>query len=61
LPESLRRKAVCVAQVVALTLMLAPPVSGIWATGLGGAALVLLVWSFGLDVIRLAAGGRRPS
>jgi phosphatidylglycerophosphate synthase len=53
LPESVRRKTVCVAQVVALTLMLVPPVSGIWATGLGAAALVLLVWSFGLDVARL--------
>jgi len=61
LPDSVRRKAVCVAQVVALTLMLAPPVSGIWATGLGVAALVLLLWSFGLDVIRLLADGRRPS
>jgi phosphatidylglycerophosphate synthase len=54
LPESFRRKAVCVAQVVALTLMLTPPVTGLWATGLGLAALVLLLWSFGLDMIRLS-------
>lgn len=49
LPDSLRRKTVCVVQIGALIVILAPvarqPASGVAAA----AALALLVWSFAVD------------
>lgn len=55
LPPSLRRKSVCVVQVVALTALLAPvvatPVSGL----LAATAFAALLWSFAVDVRWLLA------
>ena len=54
LPPSLRRKAVCVAQLGLLTLLLAPPVVPPVSGLLAGAALALLAWSFARDLAWLA-------
>ncbi len=54
LPESLRRKAVCVVQVVALIVALAPFWPAAWAPPLLLSALVLLTLSFAVDVVWLA-------
>ncbi|MBD3898292.1 CDP-alcohol phosphatidyltransferase family protein [Halomonas sp. ML-15] len=54
LPESLRRKAVCVVQVVALMIALLPAVSAAQASLLTALALLLLSLSFALDVHWLA-------
>ena len=59
LPPSRRRQTVCVVQIVALLVALAPvvpPAFGWTAAALG---LSALVWSFALDVAWLAAG--RPA
>ncbi len=61
LPESLARKTVCVVQVVALLISLAPWVSAGWAAGIMLTALALLVASFAADVrwlLRHGANGR---
>ncbi|WP_254276983.1 CDP-alcohol phosphatidyltransferase family protein [Halomonas sp. 3H] len=50
LPESLRRKAVCVWQVAALMLALLPAMSDLLATWLAATALVGLTLSFAVDV-----------
>ncbi|ANB03719.1 hypothetical protein ECTOBSL9_1280 [Ectothiorhodospira sp. BSL-9] len=50
LPDSQRRKAVCVWQVLALLACLPGFVSGSLATGLAASALLALTVSFGLDV-----------
>ncbi len=49
LPESFRRKTVCVIQVIALPLCLAPIVPVQLATSVALLALALLVWSFAVD------------
>jgi phosphatidylglycerophosphate synthase len=54
LPPSLARKAVAATQAVALTAASAPAVPRPVAATLVGAALVLLGWSFGRDIVRLA-------
>jgi phosphatidylglycerophosphate synthase len=54
LPPSRRRQAVCVAQIASLIAALAPVVVPPWSTALALAGLVLLVWSFGVDVAWLA-------
>lgn len=58
LPESLRRKIVCVIQIGTLVLLLAPnvqsPVSIVFAT----AVSLLLIWSFAVDVLWLARNRR---
>ena len=59
LPPSRRRQTVCVVQIVALLVALAPfvpPALGWAAAAIGLAALV---WSFAVDVAWLAAG--RPA
>ncbi len=53
LPASLRRKAICVVQGVALIVCLAPIVSPGLATSAAAGALALLVYSFAVDVIWL--------
>jgi phosphatidylglycerophosphate synthase len=58
LPPSFRRKAVCVAQVVVLGLLLAPPVTPPLSAALAATAMLALAWSFAVDVRRLLA--RRP-
>ena len=50
LPPSRRRQVVCVVQIVALLVALAPVVPGplAWATAAGG--LAVLAWSFAVDI-----------
>lgn len=55
LPPSWRRKAVCVVQVCALSLLLAPWLLPPVSSAIGLAALAALVWSFGIDTARLFA------
>lgn len=54
LPPSLRRQAVCVVQVVALIVALAPSVTPPLSTAVAGLGLAILAWSFWLDVAWLA-------
>ncbi len=61
LPPSFRRKAVCVVQGAALTLLASPFVEGAAATVLAAAALAALAWSFAVDIVFLAANRRRPA
>ena len=63
LPPSFRRKTVCVVQGVALLACLLPVLPVEHAPPVAAAALALLVWSFGIDVIWLivhAPGRVRP-
>lgn len=63
LPPSFRRKTVCVVQGVALLACLLPVLPVEHAPPVAAAALALLVWSFGIDVIWLivhAPGHVRP-
>lgn len=50
LPESRRRKTVCVLQVLSLLAALAPVVRAPWSSGVAAAGLVLLCYSFLVDV-----------
>lgn len=50
LPESRRRKLVCVWQVASLLLCLLPAIGGAPAAALLAAALAALAWSFAVDV-----------
>ena len=51
--DSLRRKAVCVWQIAALLLALTPWASGLAALLLALSALIVLVYSFGVDTLWL--------
>jgi len=53
LPPRQRRRSVCVAQIVVLTVALAPPVTPLWAEAICLAGLALLSYSFGRDLIWL--------
>jgi phosphatidylglycerophosphate synthase len=53
LPASLRRKAVCVVQIVGLAIILAPVVLPPLSVWLAAATLAMLTWSFGVDVLWL--------
>ena len=59
LPPSRRRQTVCVVQIISLIVCLAPVVSAAQATLLAAASLVLLAFSFAVDVYFLART-RRP-
>jgi hypothetical protein len=62
LPPSRRRQTVCVAQILLLLVALAPIVTPSDAAALAAAGLVLLGWSFAVDVRWLAARrSRRPT
>ncbi|GGC73259.1 CDP-alcohol phosphatidyltransferase family protein [Marinobacter halophilus] len=50
LPESFRRKTVCVWQVVTLMVAVVPPIPPVFASVTLAIALLLLAWSFHLDV-----------
>jgi phosphatidylglycerophosphate synthase len=50
LPESRRRKTVCVLQVLSLLIALAPVVPAAWSSGVAAAGLALLCYSFLVDV-----------
>ena len=58
LPPSRRRQAVCVVQIVSLIGALAPLVTPPSSVALALAGLLLLVWSFGVDVAWLARRAR---
>jgi phosphatidylglycerophosphate synthase len=58
LPPSRRRQAVCVVQIVSLIAALAPFVAPPASVAVAFAGLLLLVWSFGLDVAWLARRAR---
>jgi phosphatidylglycerophosphate synthase len=55
LPESFRRKAVCVVQMVALIAALLPGVGGLAARWIVALSLLALAWSFLIDVFWLAS------
>lgn len=50
LPESFRRKTVCVWQIVTLMVAILPPVSPVFASITLALALALLGWSFAMDI-----------
>lgn len=54
LPERFSRKAICVIQIAVLISLLAPIISGPVSWTLAAIATVLLIYSFGRDVIWLA-------
>ena len=58
LPPSRRRQAICVAQVLTLTLALAPILPAAWAGAVAAIGLGLLGYSFAVDIVWLA---RRPA
>jgi len=53
LPESMRRKAICAVQAVALCLLAMPGVHGVVAAAIAAAALALIVFSFAVDTLWL--------
>ena len=58
LPPSMRRKTVCVVQIVTLIVCLGPIVTPGWASMIAGAGLAALVYSFAADLVWLTR--RRP-
>lgn len=54
LPVSYRRKTVCVVQIVTLIVSLAPVVPSPLSDAVAGGGLLLLAWSFAVDVAWLA-------
>lgn len=54
LPPRVRRQAVCVVQIVALIVALAPVVTPPLSTAISAVALAILTWSFYVDVAWLA-------
>jgi phosphatidylglycerophosphate synthase len=58
LPPRKRRQSLCVAQVVALILALAPPITPLWGSTICLAGLGFLSYSFGLDLAWLAGQAR---
>ena len=59
LPESRRRKTVCVLQIAALIVCLAPVVPPPLSAALAAASIAVLAWSFALDTVWLLR--RRPA
>lgn len=59
LPPRVRRQSVCVVQMVALILCLAPLVPRAWSTALAAFSLLALGISFLIDIAWLAREGRR--
>jgi phosphatidylglycerophosphate synthase len=55
LPPSLRRKAVCVVQIVGLAVVVAPLFTPPRSAWLAAATLAMLTWSFAVDVAWLAS------
>lgn len=51
LPERVRRKAICVVQIATLIVLLIPGLPGPVAAGLTIAAVLLLTWSFAVDIV----------
>lgn len=61
LPPRYSRKVVAAVQGVALVVAMSGVLPATASTGLLAAALASLVWSFGLDVVRLARTRQRPA
>ncbi len=61
LPPSFRRKLVCVIQVAALCVLLLPVIAPPVSTAVAAIALLLITYSFGVDVIHLARRRHRLS
>ena len=57
LPPSVRRKLVCVVQIVGLAIVVSPAVSGPASIALAGVTLVTLSYSFFVDVLWLRRNG----
>ena len=53
LPQSFRRKAICVVQIGTLVALLSPLLGPPVSTGIAAVAAMLLVWSFAVDVLWL--------
>ncbi len=53
LPASLRRKTVCVVQIVGLIVCLGPVIPPAWSSAVAAATLGTLTWSFAIDVLWL--------
>jgi hypothetical protein len=49
---------VCVLQVLILIVCLLPPVAPTWSETLAALGLLLLIWSFAVDVVWLARRAR---
>jgi phosphatidylglycerophosphate synthase len=60
LPDSLRRKTVCVLQIIVLIVGLGPVISPPAATALAAAGLALLLHSFAVDTLWLLRRRRQP-
>ncbi len=58
LPDSMRRKAVCVLQAGILIALVTPLIDGLTASLLALTALLALAWSFTIDIVWLAARRR---
>jgi len=58
LPPSRRRQTVCVLQILILVICLLPLVSKPWSQTLAALGILLLAWSFAVDVIWLARRAR---
>lgn len=54
LPPSMRRKTVCVVQIIALFVVIAPFVPHAASVPVAAASLALLAWSFAVDILWLA-------
>ena len=60
LPESQRRKTVCVLQMIALIACVAPILPDAWRTAAAVDAVLLVTWSFAVDIAWLARRRRGP-
>jgi phosphatidylglycerophosphate synthase len=61
LPPRRRRQRICVAQMIALIVALAPLVTAFWGTVICLAGLILLSYSFGRDVVWLVGRSHAES
>jgi len=57
LPPSVRRKAICVVQIGGLCAIVSPLLTVRWSVTLAAMTLLLLTWSFGVDVLWLRRHG----
>jgi phosphatidylglycerophosphate synthase len=60
LSPSLRRKAVCVLQIVSLIVCLGPVIPVAWSTAIAAVSLAALTYSFAVDVAKLARARHQP-
>lgn len=61
LPESLRRKVVCVVQGVVLLVALGPIIPTVLAVAVAAGGLLALTWSFAVDVAWLLRASEKPA